>query len=151
APNVTSVIGESGSFEMPSFEPGAGGIPFLWSFSIPECSDNKDAAWEFVRWFMEEENQKQNLLEGEGVYVPVNKDLLDWAANEGVLPLGVADAVRNAQAYDITPATGVIRNVILPPLIESMFQGQLAPEEYARVSGEQAQQELEDAGVAPTS
>lgn len=148
ADNVISVIGESGSFEPPSFKAGEGGIPFWWARGIPECSDNKEAAWKFMQWVMSDENLKLALTEGLGVFVPTNKDMLQWSVEQGVLPKGVADAVTSAKVYTITPSTGQIRKSLVLPEVEKLLQNALTPEEFAEVTGEIVQEELERAGLA---
>jgi multiple sugar transport system substrate-binding protein len=147
ADNVTSEIGESGSFEPPSFVEGAGGITFYWGRAIPECSENKAASWEFMKWVMSEENLKSSLTEGTGVFVPTDLALLDWSVQEGILPEGVADAVANSPGYQTTIATGRIRQAVNLPLVERLLQGELSPSEYAEESGQAIQEEAAAFGL----
>ena len=149
AENVTSVIGETGSFEPPNFVEGAGGIVFYWGRGIPDCSDAKDASWEFMKWVMSEEMLQLALTEGTGVFVPTNIELLDWAVEQGVLPVGVADTVANSLGYKITIATGRIRQAVNLPLVERVMQGQLSGAEYAQTSGEAIQEEAGKFGLVP--
>jgi multiple sugar transport system substrate-binding protein len=146
-PEVTSKIGESGSFEPPNFTEDAGGITFYWGRGIPSCSDHKEASWEFMKWVMSEENMKLALTEGEGVFVPTDKNLLAWAVQENVVPEGVANAVENSKPYSVTTATGRIRQQVDIPLVEKLIGGDLSPEEYAQRSGEEIQAEAEESGL----
>jgi multiple sugar transport system substrate-binding protein len=147
ADNVTSVIGQSGSFEPPNFVDDAGGMTFFWGRGIPNCSKHKAASWEFMKWVMSEENLKLALSEGEGVFVPTDLEILDWATGENLIPEGVAATVQNAKPYLITTATGRIRQGINLPLVERVFQGQLTPDEYAVESGDAIQGEAEESGL----
>jgi multiple sugar transport system substrate-binding protein len=147
APDVVSKIGKSGSFEPPSFAPGAGGITFYWGRGIPACSKHKDASWTFMQWVMSEENQKLALTQGKGVYVPTDKNLLAWSVEQNKVPQGVADAVSHNKPYRITTATGRIRQKVDIPLVDKLFQGNLTPEEYAKQSGEAIQKEAKDSGL----
>jgi multiple sugar transport system substrate-binding protein len=147
APEVTSKIGKTGSFEPPNFTEGAGGITFYWGRGIPSCSKHKEASWEFMKWVMSEENMKLALTKGEGVFVPTDKALLDWSVQQNVVPQGVADAVSHSKPYLVTTATGRIRQKVDIPLVEKLFQGELTPAEYAEESGAAIQQEAEDSGL----
>lgn len=147
ASDAVSKIGQSGSFEMPSFATGAGGIPFYWGRGIPSCSKHKDASWEFLKWVMSEQNQELALTKGTGVYVPTDKKLLAWAVQQNVLPQGVADTVTHASYYQITKVTNQLRESIDIPLVEKLIGGQLSPTEYAKQAGDQMQQAAEQAGV----
>ncbi|MFV0425679.1 MAG: ABC transporter substrate-binding protein [Beutenbergiaceae bacterium] len=144
---VTSVIGETGSFEIPSFDGESGGITFFWGRGIPECSDAQAESWEFMKWVMSESNQQLALSEGDGVYVPTNIELLDWAVQEGVLPVGVADSVTNASQYSQSIANGQITLSVHRPLVEDLVAGRLTPAEYAETSGADIQQTLFDLGL----
>lgn len=148
SPNVVSQIGPSGSFEPPSFAPGAGGIPFWWGFGIPKCSTHKEAAWKFLQWFMEPSNIKLDLTKGQGVFVPTNKSLLSWAVDQKILPAGTADAVRHAQAYTINKATGQARKSVNLPLVEKLLADQLTGTQYAKESGDQIQKLMQQSGLA---
>lgn len=148
APNVVSVIGQTGTFEPPSFQSGAGGIPFWWAFGIPKCSQHKDAAWKFLQWFMSQDNLKLDLTKGIGTFVPTNTALLTWAVANNVLPAGTAEAVRHAQAYTITKVTEQLRSTVNLPLVEQLLADKLSGAQYAKESGDQIQQFLQQAGIA---
>lgn len=147
AQNVVSAIGESGSFEPPNFADGGSGFTFFWGYGIPDCADAKDAGWEFIKWLMTEENLKLALSKGEGVFVPTDLELLDWATQQNLIPEGVAQTVQNSQPYLITSATSRIRQNVNLPLVEQLFQGELSPEEYAQQSAEGIQAEAEESGL----
>lgn len=144
--SAKAAIGEVGSFDMPSAVEGKGGVPFYFGRGIPECSKHKEAAWEFMKWAMSDENQKLALTKGEGIYVPTNKALLDWTVQQNILPQGVADSLLNAQYYKVTPATAQLRQ-INTPAVENLFGGQTTPEEYAQQTGTEMQDAVEKAGV----
>lgn len=147
ADNVTSVIGETKSFEPPSFKEGAGGMTFFWGRAIPECSKHKAASWEFMKWIQSDDMLKLALTEGTGVFVPTDLDLLKWSVDQGVLPSGVADAVEHSPGYTITIATGRIRQAVNLPLVEKVMQGELSGAEYAATSGERIQKEAREFGL----
>lgn len=147
APSAVSKIGQSGSFELPSFTPGAGGIPFYWGWGIPSCSQNKASSWKFLRWAMSTQNQQLALTKGVGVYVPTDKHLLAWAVQQNILPKGVADTVTHASYYKITKATNQLRETIDIPLVEQLTDGQLTPDQYAKQAGQQMQKAAQQAGV----
>lgn len=142
-----ATLGEIGSFEFPSAEEDAGGIAFYWGRGIPECSQHKAASWEFMKWVMSDEIQKNALTKGVGVYVPTNVELLAWAVEQGIVPQGVADSVANAQAYKVTPVTAQLRQSIGIPAYEKLIGNQLAPKEYAETLGNQMQDAANAAGI----
>lgn len=142
-----ATLGKIGSFEFPSAEEGSGGIAFYWGRGIPECSEHKAASWEFMKWIMSDEIQKNALTKGVGVYVPTDKDLLAWAVDQGIVPQGVADSVAHAQAYKVTPVTAQLRQSIGIPAYEKLIGGQLTPEEYAETTGNQMQDAANAAGI----
>jgi multiple sugar transport system substrate-binding protein len=146
-PNVTSVIGKSGSFELPSFVAGQGGIPFWWARGIPACSKNKDAAWKFTKWVMSDENLRLALTKGVGVFVPTDIKLLDWGVGEKVVPEGTAAAVKHGKAYTVNAVTGQMRANFTQPMIEKVLQGQMSPEEFAKQSGAGIQELMDSSGA----
>lgn len=146
APSAVSKIGQSGSFEMPDFVQGSGGLPFFWGRGIPSCSKHKDASWEFTKWVMSPQNQELALSKGVGVYVPTDKNVLAWAVQKNLLPQGVADAVTHASYYKITNVTNQLRESVDIPLVEKLIGGQLSPTQYAKQAGDQMQQAVSDAG-----
>ena len=143
----SAVAGKVGSFEIPSFVQGQGGIPFYWGRGIPECSQHKAASWAFTKWIMSPDIQKLALSKGTGVYVPTDTDLLAWATSQNIIPQGVADAVTHAQYYKITPVTNSIRNDIGIPEAEKLFGG-ADPTSLVTDFGNQVQQAAVDAGLA---
>lgn len=148
APNVTSAIGESGTFEMPSFTTGAGGIPFWWGRGIPACSKHQAAAWTFMKWVMDQPQMQDALTKGKGIFVPNNTTILDWAVSQDVLPGGVADAVKHGTPFSITKATDPLRTEVGLPLVEQLMQKSLTATEYADQVGQKMQDYLVQAGVA---
>jgi ABC-type glycerol-3-phosphate transport system substrate-binding protein len=148
APNVTSVIGHSGTFELPSFQEGSGGIPFWWGRGIPSCSKHQDAAWTFMKWVMADDQLHLALTKGKGVFVPTKKAVLAWAVDQNVIPVGVGDAVTNGESFAITKATGQLREQINIPLIEQLMQNAITPSQYAEQVGQKMQDLLVQAGVA---
>ena len=140
-------LGEIGSFEFPSAEEGSGGIAFYWGRGIPECSQHKAASWEFMKWIMSPEIQKNALTKGEGIYVPTDKELLAWAVEQDIVPQGVADSVANAESYKVTPVTAQLRQSIGIPAYEKLIGNQLSPNEYATTLGEQMQVAADTAGL----
>ena len=140
-------LGEIGSFEFPSAEEGSGGIAFYWGRGIPECSKHKAASWEFTKWVMSPEIQKNALTKGEGIYVPTDQELLAWTVDQGIVPQGVADSVAHAQAYKVTPITAQLRQSIGIPAYEKLIGNQLSPEEYATTLGNQMQDAADAAGL----
>ena len=147
---VVGTIGESGSFEIPSFDGESGGITFFWGRAIPDCSDAKAESWEFMKWVMSEENQKLALTEGTGVYVPTGHDLLAWSVSEGILPEGVANAVTNASQYKQSVANGPITLTANRTAVEDLIAGRITPEQYAEQSGAAIQKTLFDLGLTTT-
>ena len=139
-------LGEIGSFEFPSAS-DQGGIAFYWGRGIPECSQHKAASWEFTKWVMSPEIQKNALTKGVGVYVPTDTALLAWAVDEGIVPAGVADSVANAFGYKVTPVTAQLRQSIGIPAYEKLIGKQLTPEEYATTLGNQMQDAANAAGI----
>ncbi|MCU1441552.1 MAG: hypothetical protein JWP85_2549 [Rhodoglobus sp.] len=142
-----ATLGEIGSFEFPSAEKGNGGISFYWGRGIPECSQHKAASWEFMKWVMSDDIQKNALTKGVGVYVPTNVELLAWAVDQGIVPQGVADSVAHAQAYKVTPVTAQLRQSIGIPAYEKLIGKQLTPKEYAEALGNQMQDAANAAGI----
>lgn len=142
-----ATLGKIGSFEFPSAEKGSGGISFYWGRGIPECSQHKAASWEFMKWVMSPEIQKNALTKGVGMYVPTDKELLAWAVEQGVVPQGVADSVANAEAYKVTPVTAQLRQSIGIAAYEKLIGKQLSPQDYATTLGQQMQDAADAAGI----
>jgi len=141
-------IGKSGSFEMPNFsKSNGGGIPFYWARGIPNCSKNKDASWAFTKWVTSDDILKNALTKGVGVFVPTKKDILTWAVSQNIVPIGVADAVKNAKYYRLTTVTNQLRQVIDIPLVEKLIGGQLSPTQYTAQAGYAMQQAAEASGL----
>jgi ABC-type glycerol-3-phosphate transport system substrate-binding protein len=148
APNVTSVIGKTGTFELPSLQAGAGGIPSWWGRGIPACSKHPEAAWTFMKWVMADEQLHSALTKGKGVFVPTKKSILAWAVDQNAVPVGVADAVTHAQVFDVTKATGTFRQTVTIPLVEQLMQNAITPAQFADQIGQQGQDVFVRAGVA---
>jgi multiple sugar transport system substrate-binding protein len=148
AANVTSKIGQSGTFELPSFQPGAGGQPSWWGRGIPACSKHQAASWTFMKWVMADEQIKLALTKGTGVFVPTKTSILEWASAQNVIPVGVADSVKHSQAWTITPATGSLKDQVLIPEMEKLMANAITPSQFADAVGQQGQALLVSAGVA---
>jgi multiple sugar transport system substrate-binding protein len=141
---VVSRIGQSVSFEAPASEgKGAGGIPFYWMYGISERSGAKDAGWEFLRWFMTEDNLKLALTEGIGVFVPTDKRIANWAAEQNRLPPAIVPAIEHAQVYQLNPQIGQVRQLVRK-YTELLYLDQLTPEQFR----EQSAKEIDDLMVA---
>ncbi|GAA1221001.1 ABC transporter substrate-binding protein [Prauserella alba] len=49
-PKSSEVVGKSGYAPAPRQRTEAGGWLYTWSLAIPKVAENKDTAWEFLRW-----------------------------------------------------------------------------------------------------
>lgn len=49
-PQSSEVVGKSGYAPAPRQRTEAGGWLYTWSLAIPQVTENKDAAWDFLRW-----------------------------------------------------------------------------------------------------
>lgn len=145
---VTDRIGSSVSFEVPtSSGSGKGGIPFYWMWGISGSTKQKEAAWEFLRWFVREENLKLTLTKGIGVYVPTDTRLGDWAAKENVLPPAVIAAIKRAQVYRLNPQIGQVRQTVRK-YVERLLLRDLTPQEFTLQSGAEVEQLMVSTGLA---
>ncbi|HSB80247.1 MAG TPA: extracellular solute-binding protein [Candidatus Methylomirabilis sp.] len=145
---VTDRIGRSISFQVPtSSGAGKGGIPFYWMMGINGKSGKKDAAWEFLRWFMREDNLKLALTKGTGVFVPTDTRLGDWAAAENVLPPAIVAASKRAQVYRLNPQIGQVRNTVRI-YVEKLDLKDLTPEQFVQQSGNAVEQLMITTGLA---
>jgi multiple sugar transport system substrate-binding protein len=145
---VTDRIGKSVSFEIPA----AGGIgkgsrPSYWMWGISNKSGKKDAGWEFLRWFMREENLKLALTKGTGVFVPTDTRLGEWAASENILPPAVVAGIKRAQVYRLNPQIGQVRNTIRV-YVEKLDLNELTPEQFVQQSGNAIEQLMVNTGLA---
>lgn len=145
--NVTGRIGKSGSFEVPATKPGAGGIPFYWMRGVSQSSKHKDASYAFLKWLMPDDMQKLALTKGVGVYVPVKISLLDWAAQNNVVPVGVADGVKHAQFYRINAAVPRAREIVRK-YNEQLMLNRITPQQFAQESGAEIEGLLKQMGYA---
>lgn len=50
SPSDSTVVGQNGYAPAPVMETDAAGWLYTWALGIPESSENKDAAWEFISW-----------------------------------------------------------------------------------------------------
>jgi len=145
---VTDRIGTSISFQVPtSTGQGKGGIPFYWMWGVSGASKNKEAAWEFLRWFLQEPNLKVSLTKGIGVYVPTDTRIGDWAAQENVLPPAVIDAIKRAQVYRLNPVIGPARQTVRKH-VEKLLLKEITPAEFAMQSGNDVEQLMISSGAA---
>ncbi|MFI5340055.1 MAG: ABC transporter substrate-binding protein [Candidatus Methylomirabilales bacterium] len=145
---VADRIGRSISFEVPgSTGAGKGGIPFYWMFGVSGKSNQKDAAWEFLRWFMREDNLRLTLTKGIGVYVPTDTRLGDWAASQNILPPAVVAALKRAQVYQLNPQIGQVRNTVRIH-VEKLDLNALSPAEFTKESGNAVEQLMINTGLA---
>ena len=132
-PAVKARIGEVGSVEFPSFAPDnvrRGAWASWWFMGIPKDSKNPDAAWEFVKWVLNEKQQRAMAHDG-GQLPP----MIDLAYRMAIDPGG-----SNPQAlYEhMTKSSVPIVNpyMALEPLREgwklhaSMMANQITPEEF---------------------
>ncbi|MBI4574345.1 MAG: extracellular solute-binding protein [candidate division NC10 bacterium] len=146
---VSDRIGVSVSFQAPtSGGPSKGGIPFYWMWGVSGASKNKDAAWEFLRWFVHEPNLKLTLTKGIGVYVPTDTRIGDWAAQENVLPPAVIAAIKQAQVYRLNPQIGQVRQTVRK-YVEKLLLKELTPREFAVQSGNEVEQLMVTSGLVP--
>jgi len=145
---VTDRIGKSASFEIPgSSGIGKGGRPSYWMWGIATKSEKKDAAWEFLRWFMRDENLKLALTKGTGVFIPTDTRLGDWAASENILPPAVVGAVKRDQVYRLNPQIGQVRNTIRV-FVEKLDLNDLTPDQFVQQSGNAVEQLMINTGLA---
>lgn len=145
---VTDRIGKSISFEVPSSTgAGKGGRPSYWMWGISNKSGKKDATWEFLRWFMRDDNLKLALTKGIGVFIPTDTRLGDWAASENILPPAVVAAVKRDQVYRLNPQIGQVRNTIRL-YVEKLDLNELTPEQFTQQSGNAVEQLMVSTGLA---
>ena len=145
---VVDRIGKSVSFEVPaSGGAGKGGIPFYWMWGIGGASKHKDAAWEFLRWFMRDDNLKLALTKGIGVFVPTDTRLADWASQENVLPPAVVAAIKRAQFYRLNPQIGQVRQTVRK-WVEKLDLKEITPQEFTQQSGNDVEQLMVSTGLA---
>ncbi|APU22666.1 ABC-type sugar transport system, periplasmic component [Actinoalloteichus sp. GBA129-24] len=57
-PDDSVVVGESGYAPAPVVDTDTSGWLFTWALAIPETSENKDLAWEFVSWMTDKDYQR---------------------------------------------------------------------------------------------
>lgn len=140
---VIKAIGHSDSFVIPAADQDHGGIPFYWAWGMVKDSGKEDAAWTFLKWVTDPENQKFVLKNGAGVYVPTNIDVAGWAVENNILPKGTVDAVQKAQYYPLNTSTTQMRK-ITQDRYEELILSKITPEEFAKRSGEQIQALMEE-------
>lgn len=144
---VVERIGRTVSFELPAREgEGKGGIPFYWMWGISEASAVKEAAWEFVRWFTQEDNLKLTLTEGIGVYVPTDTALAQWAADQGRLPPAIVPTIAKAQFYQLNPQIGQVRQTVRR-WVEQLWLNAVTPAEFREGSAREIDELLVGAGL----
>ena len=145
---VIDRIGKSTSFEAPaSSGDGKGGIPFYWMWGICERSKAKEQAWEFLRWFMQDENLQLTLTKGIGVYVPTDRRIGAWAAQHDLLPPAIIPAVAHAQFYHLNPQIGQMR-YLLQAWSEKLSLNALTPAQFVQGSGDAVEKAMVDSGLA---
>jgi multiple sugar transport system substrate-binding protein len=148
SPKVKDRIGKSVSFNLPTRgSENKGGIPFYWMWGIADGSKVKDAAWEFLRWTTSEDNLKLALTKGIGVFVPTNRAVGTWAAEQNLLPPAIIPAIEKAQIYKLNPQIGVVRET-LRQWVEKLWLNQVTPAEFREGSGKEIEDLMVNAGLA---
>jgi len=120
---VIDRIGETGTFVFPSDGPGKGGYVGPWGWGISKDSANKDAAWEFIKWFNSPEMCKKMISEGEASCLPPIKEVAEWGAENGYVPPATAESGETATKFVYLPELDLMREAIRPPYQELLIGG----------------------------
>lgn len=95
-PENIKQVGPVGAFRFPSFTGSkAGGASSWWMMGIPQDAKNPEAAWEFIKWVL---NEKQQLAMAVAQLPPIRELAVRTAVNPGgVNPRALYDAFADAR------------------------------------------------------
>lgn len=145
SPEVVARIGPSGEFRAPPLDEG--GIPFHWAWGISEDSRHKEAAWEFLKWFLSDENIKLDIAKGIGTFIPTKLRLAKWGAEKGFLARAGVEEVAHAKFYPLHPATSDVRNAVIPAITEELQLGKITPGEFVEKTAFQLERLMLERGL----
>jgi multiple sugar transport system substrate-binding protein len=116
-------------------------LTFRGFYVIPECSDDKDAAFEAIKYFVQPEVMV-NYLNGTAGLYPVVKDThgIEVFPNDPVLADGM-NLAQYAQGPQFHPQMLEFQN-LFQPLFDEMMQGNITPQEAVDQACEQIEAKL---------
>ena len=153
-PEVVNKIGETGSALIPSYLGGIRGpspsLLGVWFWAISMDSDNKDAAWEFIKWVNSDEIAKYMITPQEGIkgsFLPARKSIAKWAAEQGYCPPAtVQDSMRIQCREPVPPEIGVAQFEIFGSYVERLLNGDITPEQFVDETAKEINELMEKAG-----
>lgn len=132
-PAVKARIGEVGSIEFPSFAPdniGRGAWASWWFMGIPKDSKHPDAAWEFIKWVLNE-NQQISMARDGGQLPPMVDLAYKMAVDPGgTNPRALYDHMKNSSIWVKNPYMALEPTRREYKLHAAMMANEITPEEY---------------------
>lgn len=135
-PNVVERIGESGTWLLPLRDPKGASVVGQWAYGISADSDNKEAAYKFIKWLMNVETQKKIYTYGKehgytGSAGPVTPEVGEWAAERNLISPAHFAGLKTGVIWKGThfPGNDAARDH-LKEMHESLLAGDITPEEF---------------------
>jgi ABC-type glycerol-3-phosphate transport system substrate-binding protein len=126
------------------------GFMSIWGYALNKNSKNKEAAVKFLTKLADVELRKKahqmaNLPCPNGMI-----EVTEWAIEEGYAPAALADAVNSVGSFwpvskKAWPETDRVRDVSREAR-EKLLGGKITPEEFVKMTGEEIQQIMKEAG-----
>jgi multiple sugar transport system substrate-binding protein len=144
-PENIKQVGPVGAFRFPSFggKP-AGGYSSWWMMGIPKDSKNPDAAWEYIKWLLNEHPQ----IEMAAGQLPPIKDLAYRTAVEpgGINPRALYDAFVEARITTQVPEMSQQPRTKGIELYTQVIANKITPEEFVDGFAAEIEQTIKAAG-----
>jgi len=130
-PEFRAEHGEVGAFPFPPLDPAirAGGYVSWWNIGIPKDSKSPGAAWEFIKWLLNDKQQRP--MATVGGQLPPIPEMAAKFANQGVIPRAQYDSFVAAKRLWITiPEQALELRSKGVELHSAMLANKISPEEF---------------------
>ena len=144
-PDNIKQVGPVGAFRFPSFTGSdSGGFSSWWVMGIPKDAKNPDAAWEFIKWTLNEHPQ----IEMAAGQLPPIRDLAHKTAVEpgGVNPPALYEAFSQAHIVIQVPEMSQQPFTKGVELLSQVVANKMTPEEFVDAFAAEIEKTLKRAG-----
>jgi multiple sugar transport system substrate-binding protein len=147
-PDTIARTGPVGTFRFPSFTGAdAGGYASWWMMGITKDSRHPDAAWEYVKWVLNERQQRAMAAEG-GQLPPIRRLAHRTAVHPGgVNPRALFDAFQQARIPVQVPQLSQAPLLRGRELHAALMARKITPEQFVDDLADVTEKTLEKAGL----
>lgn len=147
SPGVVERIGRVASFRIPPRKPGMGGFAGSWMFGISKDSKNKEATWEFLKWYTSEENLNLALEKGLGSYLPTRIASAERGVSRNLVAPGLVESAKFGRLWRNVANLEHSRDIVRG-YHEKLLMGNITPEDFVKKTGAEIDQMMVEAGIA---